>query len=348
MGGVKLLRLDSIDSLRIETCKAESFHRNSIFLVYKYGGCEVTAIRVDSIDSLRIDTLWSRIVSPEVDIPGIQVWGVWSYAIRVDSIDSLRIELVKPNLFTGSRYSWYTSMWGVKLCDSSRFGSLRTGTGDVKLLQLDSIDSLRIETCKAESFHRNSIFLVYKYGGCEVTAIRVDSIDSLRIEPPLWSRIVSPEVDIPGIQVWGVWSYAIRVDSIDSLRIELVKPNLFTGSRYSWYTSMWGVKLCDSSRFGSLRTGTGDVKLLQLDSIDSLRIETCKAESFHRNSIFLVYKYGGCEVTAIRVDSIDSLRIEPCEAESFHRKSIFLVYKYGGCEVMRFESIRSIRCESNL
>ena len=86
----------------------------------------------------------------------------------------------------------------------------------------------------------------------------------------------------------------------------------------------------------------------RFDSIDSLRIEPCKAESFHRKSIFLVYKYGGCEVTAIRVDSIDSLRIEPCKAESFHWKSIFLVYKYGGCEVMRLESIRSIRCESNL
>ena len=91
-----------------------------------------------------------------------------------------------------------------------------------------------------------------------------------------------------------------------------------------------------------------EVIATRFDSIDSLRIELCKAESFHRKSIFLVNKYGGCEVTAIRVDSIDSLRIEPCKAESFHRKSIFLVYKYGGCEVMRFDSIRSIRCESNL
>ena len=85
----------------------------------------------------------------------------------------------------------------------------------------------------------------------------------------------------------------------------------------------------------------------RLDLIDSLRIEPCKAESFHRKSIFLVYKYGGCEVTAIRVDSIDSLRIEPCKAESFHRKSIFLVYKYGGYEVtvIRVDSIDSLRIE---
>ena len=81
---------------------------------------------------------------------------------------------------------------------------------EVIATRFDSIDSLRIELCKAESFHRKSIFLVYKYGGCEVTAIRFDSIDSLRIEP--------------------------------------CKSNRFTGSRYSRYTSMGGVKELRSFR----------------------------------------------------------------------------------------------------
>ena len=81
-----------------------------------------------------------------------------------------------------------------------------------------------------------------------------------------------------------------------------------------------------------------------MGGVKLLRFEPCKAESFHRKLIFLVYKYGGCEVIVIRVDLIDSLRIEPCKAESFHRKSIFLVYKYGVCEVIpiRVDSIDSL------
>ena len=87
-----------------------------------------------------------------------------------------------------------------------------------------------------------------------------------------------------------------------------------------------------------------EVIATRFDSIDSLRIEPCKVESFHRKAIFLVYKYGGCEVFAIRVDSIDSLRIEP-EVESLCRKSIFPVYKCGGCEfiAIRVDSIDSMR-----
>ena len=65
-------------------------------------------------------------------------------------------------------------------------------------------------------------------------------------------------------------------------------------------------------------------------------------------SIFLVYKYGGCEVIAIRVDSIDSLRIEPCKSYSFTGSRYSRYTSAGGVNLLRFESIRSIRCESNL
>ena len=87
-------------------------------------------------------------------------------SVKLPRFESIRCEssLVKPNRFTGSRYSWYTSMRGVKL-------------------------------------------------------LRFESIRSIRCESNLVSRIALPEVDIPGIQVWGCEFIAIRVDSIDSLRI---------------------------------------------------------------------------------------------------------------------------------
>ena len=71
--------------------------------------------------------------------------------------------------------------------------------------------------------------------------------------------------------------------------------------------------------------------------MDSLRIEPCKSNHF-TGSRYSRYTSAGC---------VNLLRFE-CKAESFHWKSIFLVYKYGGVKLLRFESIQSIRCESNL
>ena len=79
--------------------------------------------------------------------------------LRFESIRSIRCDsnLVKSNRFTGSRYSWYMSIGG-----------------EVIAIRFDSIDSLRMEPCKVESFYRKLIFLVYEHKGCVFIAIRFD------------------------------------------------------------------------------------------------------------------------------------------------------------------------------
>ena len=120
-----------------------------------------------------------------------------------------------------------------------------------------------------------------------------------------------------------------------------------TGSQHPWNndTRTFPVlKTGQQTSVDSSRTGTGDVKLLRLDSIRSIRCESNLVKP-NRFTGSRVYKYGGCEVIGIRVDSIDSLRIEPCKVESLYRKSIFPVFKCEGCEfiVIRVDSIDSLR-----
>ena len=213
------------------------------------------------------------------------------------------------------------------------------------MLRFDSIRTQSIHTTGSQQPWNNDTrtFLVLKTWPQTSVDSSEAGYDSTRFDDR--SRSALPEVNIREIMiqepssflkcgnklqsircelVLGMWSYC---DSIRSIRCEskLVKPNRFTGIRYSWYTSM------------------GGVKLLRFESIRLIRCESnlVKPNRFTGSRYSWYTSMGGVKLCdSSRFDRFVANRT--CKAESFHRKSIFLVYKYVGCEVMRFESIRSI------
>ena len=111
----------------------------------------------------------------------------------------------------------------------------------------------------------------------------------------------------------------LRFDSIRSIRCEsnLVKSNRFesfTGNLNSWDRSIAGAKLLRSTR--------------------------CESNLVKSN------RFTGSRYSWYM--SIGGVNLFRFEFEWFHWKSIFRFYEYGGVKLLRFESIRSIRCDSNL